>query len=57
MPRIARIVETGLAHHITQRGNYQQDIFSDTDDRRRYLSWIQEYSAKYGVSILAYCLM
>lgn len=57
MPRIARIVAVGLPHHITQRGNYRQDIFLDDNDRRQYLSWIQEYSNKYALSILAYCLM
>jgi putative transposase len=57
MPRIARVVAVGLPHHITQRGNYRQDVFFDTDDRRQYLLWIGEYSAKYGLSVLAYCLM
>lgn len=57
MSRIARVVATGLPHHITQRGNYQQDIFINADDRMKYLSWINEYSVKYGFSIFAYCLM
>ena len=57
MPRIARAVAVGLPHHITQRGNYRQDVFLNTDDKRRYFAWIQEYSIKYGLSILAYCLM
>ncbi len=57
MPRIARVVAVGLPHHITQKGNYGQDVFLDEDDRKRYLAWIQKYSFKYGISILAYCLM
>lgn len=57
MSRIARVVALGLPHHITQRGNYQQDVFLTDDDRWRYLCWIQEYSIKYGLSILVYCLM
>ena len=57
MPRIARLVAIGLPHHITQRGNYSQSVFRDDKDRRQYLSWIQEYSDKYGVSMLVYCLM
>lgn len=57
MPRIARIVAVGLPHHITQRGNYQQNIFLDDNDRKQYLRWIQEYSNRYNLSILAYCLM
>ncbi len=57
MPRIARIVALDLPHHITQRGNYGQDVFLDDNDRIRYLSWIQEYSSKFHLSVLAYCLM
>ncbi|MBU1727145.1 MAG: transposase [Candidatus Omnitrophica bacterium] len=57
MPRIGRIVAVGLPHHITQRGNYQQKVFVNEDDRKQYLHWIQMYSEKYGLCILAYCLM
>lgn len=27
MPRVARVVVAGMAHHVTQRGNNRQDIF------------------------------
>lgn len=57
MPRIARIVGVGLPHHITQRGNYKQDIFLDDNDKEKYLFWVGEYSLKYNLSILSYCLM
>ena len=57
MPRIARIVAPGLPHHVTQRGNYRQNVFDDDSDRRRYLLWLKEYSHRYDLSILAYCLM
>lgn len=57
MPRIARLVAPDLPHHITQRGNYRQNIFKTDADRRRYLSWIAEYSKRYKLDILSYCLM
>jgi len=57
MPRIARVIAVGLPHHITQRGNYQREVFFTDYDRRQYLRWLQEYSIKYGLSILVYCLM
>ncbi|MFC1500995.1 transposase [Elusimicrobiota bacterium] len=57
MPRTARIVAIGLPHHITQRGNNKQTVFFDDIDRKYYLSCIGEYSKKYGLSILSYCLM
>jgi len=57
MPRIKRLVVPGYPHHITQRGNYRQNIFKDDADRRRYLFLIADYSQKYNLDILAYCLM
>src|SRR3989338_9323170 len=57
MPRIARIVVPGHAYHITQRGNYRRKIFRNDKDRSKYLSWIGEYSHRFHLSIIAYCLM
>lgn len=57
MPRIARVVAVGYPHHITQRGNYRQPIFAGEEDHRKYLSLIQLESERYGLEILAYCLM
>jgi len=57
MPRIARLVVPEYPHHITQRGNYRQEIFKDDADRRQYLFFMAEYSRKYHLDILAYCLM
>ena len=34
MPRAARAVIPGCAHHVTQRGNNRQDVFFVDDDRR-----------------------
>ena len=57
MPRIARVVVPGHPHHITQRGNYRQDIFVDDTDRDKYLSLLHKESNKYGLKLLAYSLM
>lgn len=57
MPRSARVVLEGIAHHVTQRGNYRQSVFEDPEDRIKYLEFIKEYSAKHGLKIYAYCLM
>ena len=57
MPRQVRIVLPGEAHHITQRGNYQQEIFEETNDFRQYLFYLKECSEKHHIDILAYCLM
>ena len=38
MPRLARTVLGGRAHHITQRGNNRQDVFFVDDDRHFWLA-------------------
>jgi len=57
MPRIARAVAVDYPHHITHRGNNRQDIFFVDDDRRAYMSNLMEHCGKYGLDVLAYCLM
>lgn len=57
MPRTARIVAPGLAHHITQRGNRRMEVFLDDEDRETYLTLLRQYRKKHGLEILAYCLM
>jgi len=57
MPRQSRTVFAGIPHHITQRGNWREDIFFANEDRESYLTWLREYSEKFNVEILAYCLM
>ncbi|MCP4234008.1 MAG: transposase [Aestuariibacter sp.] len=57
MPRQARTVFAGVPHHITQRGNRREEVFYTDEDRTTYLDWLYEYSQKYKVEILAYCLM
>ncbi len=37
--------------------NTQQNTFFDDDGRIAYLNWLVEYTNKYNVEILAYCLM
>ena len=57
MPRLARVIATDYPHHITQRGNNQQDIFFVDDDRRVYLELLKEQCDKYSLEPIAYCLM
>ena len=57
MPRQSRIVIPKIPHHISQRGNYRQNVFEHDDDYVQYCVWMNQYSQKYGLDILAYCLM
>lgn len=57
MPRVARAVFAGVPHHVTQRGNRREDVFFNDDDRHFYLEHLRSYCERYGVDVLAYCLM
>lgn len=57
MPRLARTVFSAVPHHITQRGNRREDVFFSDEDRIAYLQWLADYCTKYGLQVLAYCLM
>lgn len=57
MPRLARVVAIGLPHHITQRGNYRQNVFSDDSDRQTYLGLVAEHAKPAGLGLIGYCLM
>ncbi len=57
MARLARPVIPGYPHQVTQRGNYNQVVFEESDDYRRYLDWLHLYTSRYGLDIWAYCLI
>lgn len=57
MSRRARTVFPGLPHHVTQRGNHRQRVFFDGGDQAAYLGLLRDHATKYGVEVVAYCLM
>jgi putative transposase len=57
MARLARVVVSGLPHHVTQRGNRRQEVFFCQEDYRAYLTLMKEWCGRQGVSVWAYCLM
>ncbi|MBF0416380.1 MAG: transposase [Magnetococcales bacterium] len=57
MARIARVIASGLPHHITQRGNRRQQTFFVEQDYQVYLDLMAEWCDHFGVEIWAYCLM
>ena len=52
MPRHSRIVIPNIPHHVTQRGNYRQDIFKSDSDYEKYSLWFNEYAVKYKLGVL-----
>ena len=57
MARPLRKVLVGVPYHITQRGNYRQQVFFTEEDYQTYLELLWQYAVRYGLEILAYCLM
>jgi putative transposase len=57
MPRIARTVVPGLAHHVTQRGNRRQRTFFTDSDYADYVGLMSESCERWEVEIWAWCLM
>jgi putative transposase len=57
MSRIARVAAPETPHHVTQRGNNRQDVFTGDSDRSMYLECLRLYGERYGLRVAAYCLM
>lgn len=57
MARLARLTLPGYPHHVIQRGNNRQPIFSSTADFENLLELLHENARKFDVAIHAYVLM
>jgi putative transposase len=57
MARLPRLTVPGYPHHIIQRGNNRQAIFSGAADYELLLALIDEHARKQQVAIHAYVLM
>ncbi len=57
MARPLRIEFPGALYHITARGNAQQDIFVDDEDRLLFLSVLERVVSRFHLLLHAYCLM
>jgi putative transposase len=57
MARLPRLTVPGYPHHIIQRGNNRQMIFSCPADYQMLLALLDENAQKFGVALHAYVLM
>ena len=57
MARLPRLAVPDLPYHVTQRGNRRQAVFFKAADRAMYLALLREHTQRFGVEVLAYCLM
>jgi putative transposase len=48
---MARIVVPGVAHHVTQRGNWREPIFFEPGDQEVYRDLLAEQAARAHVAI------
>ena len=54
---MTKIAAFKFLHHIIQRGNRRQKVFFSEGDYSDYLKLLNNYSHRFNVDILAYCLM
>lgn len=57
MARLPRLSVPGYPHHVIQRGNNRQAIFSTPADYRLLLDLLDENAKKFDVAVHAYVLM
>lgn len=57
MPRQARIIISNLPHHILNRSNNKEIIFSEEEDYKFFLRQVKKYKEKFEVKIYHYCIM
>jgi putative transposase len=57
MARLSRITVPELPHHVTQRGNRRQVLFTCDEDYALYRDLMAERCKANGVTCWAYCLM
>ena len=57
MARLPRLTLPGYPHHIIQRGNNRQTVFSSAADYQMFLALLDESARKFGVALHAYVLM
>lgn len=57
MPRTARIIFPNAPHHIIQRGNRNQQVFFEEDDKKLYLEILGYNASQDNLRIWCYCLM
>ena len=57
MARLPRLTLPGYPHHVIQRGNNRQAIFTSPADYQFFLDLLRDNAQKFGVAVHAYVLM
>ena len=57
MARALRIQFPGAFYHVTSRGNERQPVFKSSRDRKKFLSYLESATERYGAVVHVYCLL
>ncbi len=57
MARLLRLTLAGCAHHVIQRGNNRQPVFSSAEDHLAMIELLREHGRRLDVAVHAYVLM
>jgi putative transposase len=57
MSRPLRVLAPDALYHVTARGNAKVEIYSDDDDRHRFLTILEIVVERYRIECHTYCLM
>lgn len=57
MARLPRLTLPQYPHHVIQRGNNRQVVFTDAEDFEKFLALLAEHSVKNQVQVHAYVAM
>lgn len=57
MPRSARALADNYCYHLINRGNGRQQVFHKDGDYRAFIDVLLTERQKYGIKVLAWCLM
>ena len=57
MARALRIQFPGAFYHVTSRGNERQPVFKSPRDRKKFLSYLESATERYGAVVHVYCLL
>jgi putative transposase len=59
VPRLPRsaLVHKGSLNHCTWRSHDHSMVLESPDEKRKFLSLIREYKARFGIRVVSYCIM
>ncbi len=57
MARPLRVEYSGACYHVINRGNNQEDILLNDQDKEKFLEYLEKANEHFSIIIHTYCLM